>query len=129
LGIYNLNFGFTNSYWLVFDVLFKYIPVNKYKVNTFVSSENQSYTTLKYAAVGVWILAVVYVIALLCYWKSLHISLAILETASEFIGTNMRVVFVPLIFFLLNVIVFLFWLIAVVYLYSVGDIENGEEGT
>jgi hypothetical protein len=92
-------------------------------------SENQAGTYLKWVAIGVWIVAALYVVALLCLWRSLHISLSILEAASDFVGTNLRVVLVPIAFFIVNVIVFLCWILALIYVFSVGDIDNGEVGT
>jgi len=43
-----------------------------------------------------------------------------MECASEFVAENLRIVFLPLIVYIIAVIYFIFWLLAVVWLYSVG---------
>jgi hypothetical protein len=43
-----------------------------------------------------------------------------MECASEFVAENLRIVFLPLIVYTIAVIYFIFWLLAVVWLYSVG---------
>ena len=84
---------------------------------------------MKWIAVGCWIVSVLYVIALACMWKSLQISLAVLEAASDFIGNNLRVMLIPIAFFVYNVVVFICWIAAIITVFSVGDIDNGPEGT
>ncbi|CDW78517.1 UNKNOWN [Stylonychia lemnae] len=86
-------------------------------------------TTLKYVALGVWILALFYVLALICLRSSLQVSLAVLEAASDFVGSNLRIVLVPVLFFILNIIVIICWIAGVLTVFSVGDIDNGPEGT
>ena len=90
---------------------------------------NNLRNTLKYVAIGVWVLAFFYVIAILCLRKSLQISLAILEAASDFVGSNLRIILVPVLFFILNIIVFSCWITGVILIFSVGDIDNGPAGT
>jgi len=43
-----------------------------------------------------------------------------MECASEFVADNLRIVILPLIVYIIAVIYFIFWLLAVVWLYSVG---------
>ena len=80
-------------------------------------------------AIAAWILAAIYVLVLLCLWKSLQISLAVLEAASDFVASNMRVVLVPVVFFIINIAAFCCWIAGVVCVFSVGDIDNGPAGT
>lgn len=91
--------------------------------------ESPAKMKLKYVAIGLWILAGLYVIALLCLWKSLNISLAILEAASEYVGTNKKIILVPIVFFIFNFLIFIMWILAIVACFSVGDIDNGPDGT
>lgn len=76
-----------------------------------------------------WVLAGLYVISLLCLWKSLQISLAVLEAASDFVGSNLRIIFVPILFFILNIVVFCCWIAGIIFVFSIGDIDNGPEGS
>lgn len=84
---------------------------------------------LKGVAIGVWVLAFIYMLALFCLWKTLQISLAVLEAASDFIGSNLRIVFVPLLFFVLNIVVFCCWIAGIIAVFSVGEIDNGPPGS
>ena len=52
-----------------------------------------------------------------------------LEAASDFVGSNMRIILVPMVFFVINVVVFVCWTLALIMVFSVGDIDNGPEGT
>lgn len=81
-------------------------------------------TYLRIAAGVCWFFAFIYCACLICMWKSLQISLAVLECASDFVGSNLRIVFVPIVFFVMNVIVFIFWILAVIAIFSVGEIDN-----
>jgi uncharacterized membrane protein len=61
--------------------------------------------------------------------KSLQISIAVLEAASEFVSKNIRIIGVPFIFFLVSLATFICWLAAIICLFSVGEIDNGPEGS
>jgi hypothetical protein len=76
-----------------------------------------------------FIITAIYVLAILCLWKSLQVALTVIEAASHFVGSNMRVIFVPVVFFAINLTVFVAWATALVYVYSVGDIDNGPPGS
>ena len=52
-----------------------------------------------------------------------------LQAAADFVGTNMRIMQVPVFFFFWNVVIFIGWIAAVVMVYSVGDIDNGPPGS
>ena len=84
---------------------------------------------MKWVAVGCWILALLYVIALICLRKSLQISLAVLEAASDFVGSNLRIVLVPVLFFFIKLVIFICWVVGIITVFSVGEIDNGPEGT
>eukprot|EP00347_Sterkiella_histriomuscorum_P005869 403354968 len=115
----------------IFIILVSLIGIGAYMFvlsNDYPTSSNLR-NGLKYASGGVWLLALLYVLALLCLWKSLQISLAVLEAASDFVGSNMRIIFVPILFFILNIIVFSCWIAGIILVFSVGDIDNGPEGS
>ena len=86
--------------------------------------EDNTRTYLRIGACVCWFVAFIYVFTLLCMWRSLQISLAVLESASDFVGSNLRIVFVPLVFFVINMIVFIAWILAIVAVFSSGDIDN-----
>jgi hypothetical protein len=57
------------------------------------------------------------------------VSIAILEAASDFIGSNLRIVFVPIVVFFINMITIVCWIAGIITVFSVGDIDNGPEGS
>lgn len=63
-------------------------------------------------------------IAMLCLYRSLQISIAVLEAAAEFVGSNVKVIFVPLVFFIINTIVILMWGAGLLCVFSIGTIET-----
>jgi len=57
-----------------------------------------------------WIAAGLFYLVMFCNWKSLKISIAIIETAADFFADTKRIVILPLGYFALWVCVFIFWL-------------------
>jgi len=57
-----------------------------------------------------WIAAGLFYIVMFCNFKSLKISIAIIETAADFFADTKRIVIVPLGYFSLWVLVFVFWI-------------------
>jgi len=70
---------------------------------------NQS-DTLFWSAIGMWILAALYYLVLACNFRSLRISIAVIETAADFFTDTKRIVLVPLIYFVIWCGIFVFWL-------------------
>jgi hypothetical protein len=68
-------------------------------------------------------------ISIFCMWKSLQISLAVLEAASDFIGSNLRIIFVPVLFFVVQVVTFCCWTFGMICVFSIGQIDNGPAGS
>lgn len=94
-------------------------------------SDNSAYITLKVAAFTCWVVAGLYMLAIFCMWKSLQISIAILECAADFVGSTVRIILVPFSFFIINIILFTAWGAGVLCVYSIGEItaEVDSSGT
>ena len=84
---------------------------------------------LKWTAIVFWIVAVAYFIIIVCNWKSLKVSIAIIETAADFFADTKRVVLVPLFYFFVALIVFGVWLGAIICVNSIGEIKVEDVGT
>jgi len=85
--------------------------------------EKENYT---YALAGMgisWGLAFLYLCFVCCCWSNIALGASIMECASEFVTANLRVSFLPLVAYLLCIPLFVFWVIAMVYLYTMGDVE------
>jgi hypothetical protein len=73
------------------------------------STTGQS-TTLFWIGVSCWILAVLYYLLMCCNFKSLKISIAIIETAADYFADTKRIVLVPLLYFFIWSGIFIAWL-------------------
>lgn len=75
------------------------------------------------AASFLWILAGLYYLIMFCNFKSLKVSIAIIETAADWFADTKRIVFVPLIYFSIWVGIFIFWLWGLTCVCSITDDE------
>jgi len=46
-----------------------------------------------------------------------------MEVASEFIGGNFKIVSLPVITYFLSLIVFCYWMVTTIYVFTIGDVE------
>lgn len=74
------------------------------------------------AGVG-WGVAALYACFMCCCWKNISLGASIMEAASDFVSSNLRVVMLPILSYIVSFIFFLFWTIATVHLYSIGTAE------
>lgn len=70
-----------------------------------------------------WIFASLYCLCAMCKFHSLRVSIKIVEVASDFYGQTKRMIFIPLMYFLIGVIIFVMWLFALACVCSLGEIE------
>lgn len=71
-----------------------------------------------------WIFAVLYALFLCCKWKSVKISIAVIETAADFFADTKRIIFVPVVYLCLAICVFIMWWFGLMCLASVGTITG-----
>lgn len=60
-----------------------------------------------------------------CNFKSLRVSIAIIETAADYFSDTKRIIIIPVIYFMLGMSVFLIWIYGVLCIASIGDITGG----
>lgn len=80
----------------------------------------------QYATVGMgvsWTIAVVYFLFMCCCFKNIALGASIMEVASEFIGGNFKIVSLPVITYFLSLIVFCYWMVTTIYVFTIGDVE------
>lgn len=76
------------------------------------------------AGAGVaWGIAFAYLCCMCCCWKNIALGASIMEAASAFVTSNIRILILPIIAYFLSVIVFLVWIYSAVYIWSVGTSE------
>jgi choline transporter-like protein 2/4/5 len=74
-------------------------------------------------AVVSWVIAALYLCFIGCCWKNISLGASIMEAASDFVSSNLRIVLLPVIAYIISFIFLLFWVFAAMYLYSVGEPE------
>lgn len=90
-------------------------------------NDHNSTTAIAYTtASAFWIAAAIFYLVMFCNWKSLRISIAIIETAADFFADTKRIVIVPLGYFALWVGVFVFWLWGLTGVMSIS--ATGQDG-
>jgi len=97
-----------------------------YLSKTKYAAGDQAGTKMFWAAIVLWSLAGIYLLVLVCLYKQLAVSIAILEAAADFVSNTKRIIFIPVIFFLIICVMFFAWIAGVVCLFSVGDIRKGK---
>ncbi|TNV81603.1 hypothetical protein FGO68_gene10682 [Halteria grandinella] len=104
-----------------------------YLSNPDVTTDFDAYISDKkhfqYVAFGLWGLSCLYLLIFSCQWKSLQIALTVLESASDFVGSNLRLLLVPLIAFVFHLAFLVAWIAGTVMVVSIGEIDNGPPGT
>jgi len=74
-----------------------------------------------YGAFIAWGLAFLYFCFIICCWKNISLGASIMEAASEFVTGNLRVMFLPIISYLVCVPYIVYWVVTAVFLYSIGE--------
>lgn len=80
----------------------------------------------QYATIGAyvsWAVAVLYLLFMCCCWSNISLGASIMETASDFVTQNLRIVALPLMSYLCVIVFFIYWIYTAVYLYSIGEPE------
>lgn len=60
---------------------------------------------------------------MLCCWRNIALGAAIMECSSDFLSSNIRVITLPVISFIVSAAFFLYWVATAVFLYSIGEPE------
>lgn len=81
---------------------------------------NPIYNYLAYAAYVCWGLAGLVVLAVICCYDAIKIGIAVFKTTSMYVQNTMQIFLLPLVSCIQICLWFVFWLFAVVYIWSVG---------
>jgi hypothetical protein len=73
------------------------------------------------AACTLWGIAALYLCFICCCWSNIALGASIMEAASAFVTSTVRVILLPIIAFCLVVPYVGYWVVSAVYLYSVGE--------
>ena len=70
---------------------------------------------------GCWTAAGIYCLCLLCCFRNLRVSIAIIETAADWFADTKRILFVPVGFLSIFILVFAAWSTGTVMVYSITE--------
>ena len=96
--------------WLQKD---KYDPVQ----------EEENYMYAQIGAYVAWAIAAIYLCFMCCCWSNISLGASIMEAASDFVSSNLRIVLLPVISYACSIVFFAFWIVVAVHLYSIGEVE------
>lgn len=74
-------------------------------------------------AIAMWVFGGLVLLMLVCMRDRIELAIAIMKSASLFIKDTWTVLLIPIILFLVTCVFTVFWILAVMYLYSSGDIK------
>lgn len=88
--------------------------------------QKENYNYCLYGAIIAWSLAGIYLCFIICCWKNISLGASIMECASEFVAGNLRVLWLPILSYIVCVPFIFYWVITAVFLYSMGEPEFKE---
>lgn len=66
------------------------------------------------------VFTVAWIVCMCCLWESIGIGTAVVQVSGEFVSKNSRIVWGPVVSFLLSIPVLVWWILTCVYVYSIG---------
>jgi choline transporter-like protein 2/4/5 len=84
--------------------------------------DSSTATWLEVTYITSWVFAAIYCLVMMCNFKSLRVSIAIIETAADFFADTKRIVFIPVIYFAVGILIFFAWVYGVICVASIGPI-------
>lgn len=98
-------------------------------IHILYSDGDMSKTVLQYTAYTIWGLSGLYLIIVFCLYSSIRKALAVLKASAAFLSANFHTIIVPIMSILFSFAFIAAWIIAALYLFSVGDIVGETGGT
>lgn len=118
-----ISFAAIIGIFVLFGLFLEWTAQTKYS-----GSENEkTWTTLRVVSITCYCLAGLAVLLIICMRKRIELAVAIMKSASLFIGDVWQVLLVPIVMFLISVLTFVFWVLALTYLYSSGEVEQKDK--
>jgi len=69
-----------------------------------------------------WVVAAIYALFMCCCWQNISLGASIMEAASDFVTSNVRIIFLPVGAYLISAAFFAYWIITAIYLYGIGTV-------
>jgi hypothetical protein len=90
----------------------------------YVGTDTADY--LLYSAYGLWIVAAIFVLILLCCYSRLQLGIAVFKTTVSFTMSNCCIFFLPMIGLILQLAWFIVWIVSFVFVFSIGEVTQRE---
>lgn len=74
-------------------------------------------------AIVSWVVAAIYFCFICCCWKNISLGASIMEAASDFVSSNLRIVLLPVMAYIVSFIFLMYWVFTAMHLYSIGEPE------
>ena len=111
ISVVQIEVGFVLLGWWAYD----------YRQDILLSNPSTAYW-LNWAVWLSWIFAGIYLLIILCNFKSLRIAIAVIETAADYFADTKRIILVPVLYFCIGVLIFIAWVYGMICVGSVGTI-------
>lgn len=85
--------------------------------------QSDDYRNATIGAGVAWGIGFIYFCFMCCCWKNISLGATIMEAASEFVSSNLGIIALPLMSYVVAMIFFCYWLATAVFLYSVGTVQ------
>lgn len=92
---------------------------------TYVQSKDYRNSTI--GAGVAWAIGFIYLCFMCCCWKNISLGATIMESASEFVSSNLSIITLPLMSYVTAMLFFAYWLATALFLYSVGQAQFKED--
>lgn len=102
---------------------FCFVHAKDIKENVKGGTESNEYKYNVAGAMVSFVIALAYLICMCCCWNNIALGASIMEAASDFVTSNIRVIFLPVIAYFLSVITFIMWIYSAVYIWCIGEPE------
>jgi hypothetical protein len=94
-----------------------------YAYSQIMSIQDRSSNDYKIALTGaiiIWIIVILYLLFICCFWRSIRLGASIMEAASEFVTENKRIMFLPIIAYICCLPIILWFTATVIWIYGMG---------
>lgn len=82
-------------------------------------------TTLSWITWLSWIFAGIYYIVIICSFQSLRVAVAVIQTASSFVADSKRLIFIPVLYFSIALVLSFLFIAGLICTSSIGEITAG----
>lgn len=75
------------------------------------------------ATVVFGLLTVIFMVCICCMWSAIALGACVMETASDFVGSNKAIVGLPFLAYVVSIPIITWWTATAIYIYGLGEPE------